>query len=145
MDDLVGYINEGGTVQTRDGCGVVIDCTDAPGEWCIRGRLKKGDLPKRWLSNGRLAMCLDQPHDLIPVPAPGSAEESAREYEELASVCEDKVARRALHEAASLIRRQADELREMREGLERIACRHVTAAPLWWQAEARALLKETGS
>lgn len=30
---------------------------------------------------------------------------------------------------------------QMREALEKIACRHVTESPLWWQELARAALK----
>ena len=31
----------------------------------------------------------------------------------------------------------ADEIERLRAALEKIACRHVTIEPLWWQTEAR--------
>jgi hypothetical protein len=32
------------------------------------------------------------------------------------------------------------EIERLRAALERLACRHVTEAPLWWQTEARAAI-----
>jgi len=43
------------------------------------------------------------------------------------------------HRHASLIA----ENERMREALEELSCRHVTAKPLWWQVVARDALKET--
>ena len=40
------------------------------------------------------------------------------------------------HEAAT-------EIDRLQAVLERLACRHVTEAPLWWQSEARAALNTT--
>lgn len=55
---------------TRDGCAVVIYCTDAPGIFPIHGRIDGGACPSCWGSDGRRYPGEEREFDLINVPPP---------------------------------------------------------------------------